>query len=406
MDEKTQKSEIVNQQSLINIAVIGSGTMGSGIAQVAATAGCIVKLFDLNQEALSKSKNALEVSLSKLVEKEKIDSAEKSRIQGNISYVSSMKELADSDLVIEAIVENLEVKRKVFSELEELVSKDTILASNTSSLSIASIAASCKTPDRVIGIHFFNPAPLMQLVEVIPAVQTSNEVLEKVVQIISDWKKVVAVAKDTPGFIVNRVARSFYSESIRIYEEGMADFATIDWALKTEGGFRMGPFELMDFIGHDVNYIVTETVFTAFYFDPKFKPSFTQKRLLEAGFLGRKTGRGFYDYSKELPKPTEDNALAKAIFERVIVMLINEAADTLFLNIASAKDIDNAMTKGVNYPKGLLAWADELGINWCVEKLDALYNEYHEDRYRCSPILRRFKVSGLTFTTETLNLKP
>lgn len=390
----------------MNVSVIGSGTMGSGIAQVAATAGCIVKLFDLNQEALSKSKNALEVSLTKLVEKEKIDSAEKSRIQSNISYVSSIKELADSDLVIEAIVENLEVKRKVFSELEELVSKDTILASNTSSLSIASIAASCKTPDRVIGIHFFNPAPLMQLVEVIPAVQTSNEVLEKVVQIISDWKKVVAVAKDTPGFIVNRVARSFYSESIRIYEEGMADFATIDWALKTEGGFRMGPFELMDFIGHDVNYIVTETVFNAFYFDPKFKPSFTQKRLLEAGFLGRKTGRGFYDYSQELPKPTENNALAKAIFERVIVMLINEAADTLFLNIASAKDIDNAMTKGVNYPKGLLAWADELGINWCVEKLDALYNEYHEDRYRCSPILRRLKVSGLKFTTETLNLKP
>ena len=381
----------------MNVSVIGSGTMGSGIAQVAATAGCIVKLFDLNQEALAKSKNALEVSLSKLVEKEKIDSAEKSRIQSNISYVSSMKELADSDLVIEAIVENLEVKRKVFSELEELVSKDTILASNTSSLSIASIAASCKTPDRVIGIHFFNPAPLMQLVEVIPAVQTSNEVLEKVVQIISDWKKVVAVAKDTPGFIVNRVARSFYSESIRIYEEGMADFATIDWALKTEGSFRMGPFELMDFIGHDVNYIVTETVFNAFYFDPKFKPSFTQKRLLEAGFLGRKTGRGFYDYSQELPKPTEDNALAKAIFERVIVMLINEAADTLFLNIASAKDIDNAMTKGVNYPKGLLAWADELGIYWCVEKLDALYNEYHEDRYRCSPILRRMAKGNKSF---------
>ena len=381
----------------MNVSVIGSGTMGSGIAQVAATAGCVVKLFDLNQDALSKSKTALEVSLSKLVEKEKIDSAEKSRIQGNISYISSMKELADSDLVIEAIVENLEVKRMVFSELEDMVSKNTILASNTSSLSIASIAASCKTPDRVIGIHFFNPAPLMQLVEVIPAVQTSSEVVEKVVQIISNWKKVVAVAKDTPGFIVNRVARSFYSESIKIYEEGMADFATIDWALKAEGGFRMGPFELMDFIGHDVNYIVTETVFTAFYFDPKFKPSFTQKRLVEAGFFGRKTGRGFYDYSQELPKPTEDNALAKAIFERVIVMLINEAADTLFLNIASAKDIDNAMTKGVNYPKGLLTLADELGINWCVEKLDGLYNEYHDDRYRCSLILRRMNEENKTF---------
>jgi 3-hydroxybutyryl-CoA dehydrogenase len=222
-------------------------------------------------------------------------------------------------------------------------------------------------------------------------------VLQKSVKIISDWKKVVAVAKDTPGFIVNRVARPFYSESLRIYDEGVADFATIDWALKTIGGFRMGPFELMDMIGHDVNYIVTETVFTAFYFDPKFKPSFTQKRLLEAGFLGRKSGRGFYNYNQDLPAPKEDSVLAKTIFERVIVMLINEAADTLFLNIASAKDIDNAMTKGVNYPKGLLAWADELGINWCVDKLDELYNEYHEDRYRCSPILRRMVREGSSF---------
>lgn len=381
----------------MNVAIIGSGTMGSGIAQVAATSGCAVKLFDLNQEALTKSKNALETTLSKLVEKEKIDATEKSRIQNNISYVNTLKDLSDSDLVIEAIVENLEVKRKVFSELETLVSENTILASNTSSLSIASIAASCQKPERVIGIHFFNPAPLMQLVEVIPAVQTSEEVLQKSVQIISDWKKVVAVAKDTPGFIVNRVARPFYSESLRIYEEGVADFATIDWALKTIGGFRMGPFELMDMIGHDVNYVVTETVFTAFYFDPKFKPSFTQKRLLEAGFLGRKSGRGFYNYNQELPAPKEDLVLAKSIFERVIVMLINEAADTLFLNIASAKDIDNAMTKGVNYPKGLLVWADELGINWCVEKLDELYNEYHEDRYRCSPILRRMAIANKNF---------
>ena len=381
----------------MKVAIIGSGTMGSGIAQVAATAGCEVKIYDTNLDALAKSKSNLEINLSKLVEKEKIDATEKTRIENNISYAHTLAELSHSDLVIEAIIENIEIKRKLFSELENYVSPETILASNTSSLSIASIAASCQKPERVIGIHFFNPAPLMQLVEVIPAVQTSEEVLQKSVEIITDWKKVVAVAKDTPGFIVNRLARPFYSESLRIYDEGVADFTTIDWALKTIGGFRMGPFELMDMIGHDVNYIVTETVFTAFYFDPKFKPSFTQKRLLEAGFLGRKSGRGFYNYNQELPKPTEDLTLAKNIFERVIVMLINEAADTLFLNIASAKDIDNAMTKGVNYPKGLLAWADELGINWCVEKLDELYNEYHEDRYRCSPILRKMKRENKSF---------
>lgn len=383
----------------MNVGIIGSGTMGSGIAQVAATAGCKVKLYDTNQAPLDKAKAALEKILSRLIEKGRIDSREKERIQSNISYVDSLKDLGDSDLTIEAIIENLEIKQKVFEELESYVSEDCIIASNTSSLSIASIAASLEKPERCVGIHFFNPAPLMKLVEVIPAVQTSKEVLDTSVQTISDWKKVVAIAKDTPGFIVNRVARPFYGEALRIYEEGIADFATIDWSLKTLGGFRMGPFELMDFIGNDVNYTVTETVFTAFYYDPRYKPAFTQKRFAEAGYLGRKSGRGYYDYTEgaEKPMPNEDQELAQSIFDRVLVMLINEAADALFLNIASAEDIDNAMTKGVNYPKGLLAWADEKGIDWCVSKLDTLYEEYHEDRYRCSPLLRRMKKTQKTF---------
>ena len=388
----------------MNVGIIGGGTMGSGIAQVAATSGCKVKLYDTNQAALDKAKASLEKILLRLIEKGRIDSEEKNRIQSNISYVDNLKDLSDSNLTVEAIIENLDIKKKVFSELESYVSKDCIIASNTSSLSIASIAASLKKPERCVGIHFFNPAPLMKLVEVIPAIQTSYETLEKSIDTIASWNKTVAVAKDTPGFIVNRVARPFYGEALRIYEEGLADFAAIDDAMKSIGKFRMGPFELMDFIGNDVNYTVTETVFTAFYFDPRYKPAFTQKRFAEAGYLGRKSGIGYYEYNdkgqiiiqSDSAEPL-DNRLSHLIFERILAMLINEAADALFLKIASAEDIDNAMTKGVNYPKGLLAWADEKGIDWCVNKMDELYNEYHEDRYRCSPLLRKMNRENKTF---------
>jgi 3-hydroxybutyryl-CoA dehydrogenase len=381
------------------LSVVGAGIMGTGIAQVAATAGWNVVICDTNEAILEKSSSSLVKVMNRLVEKGKIDQKMADGILGRIDFTQDQSYFENSDLVIEAIVENLEIKKKVFAGIEKIVREDTIIASNTSSLSLASIGASLENPSRFVGIHFFNPAPLMPLVEIIPAVQTAAETTTQAKEWVDSWKKLTVLAKDTPGFIVNRVARPFYGESLRINEEGIADYATIDWAMKELGGFRMGPFELMDFIGNDINYTVTETVFQSFFYDPRFKPSFTQKRMSEAGFLGRKTGRGYYDYAEGAvkPEPIKDEKQGKEILDRVLVMLINEAADALFLNIASREDIDLAMTKGVNYSKGLLKWADEVGIDWCVTQLDALYNEYREDRYRCSPLLRRMNRGGKTF---------
>ena len=383
----------------MKVGVIGCGTMGSGIAQVASTANCEVVLYDLNKEVLAKSKGFLEKVMNRLVEKGRQTNDSAKAIQVRITYSTDLKEMNGADFVIEAIVENLEIKHKVFKSLEAIVSKECIIASNTSSLSITSLAAALQNPERFIGVHFFNPAPLMKLVEIIPAVQTSDTVLQKTQETIDSWKKVTVKVKDTPGFIVNKVARPFYSEAIKMCEEGTADFATIDWAMKEIGGFRMGPFQLMDFIGHDVNYVVTETVFKAFYYDGRYKPSFTQKRLSEAGYLGRKSGRGFYNYAEGAtnPEPNTDPVLAEYIVNRIVAMLINEAADSLHVNIASAKDIDLAMQNGLNYPKGLLAWADEKGLSYCVSVMDELFDEYHEERYRCSPILRKLGKSNATF---------
>lgn len=365
--------------------------MGTGIAQVLATAGHEVALYDTNPQALERASKHLQKILNRLVEKGRMDDATAKAIFGRIYFVDNIYGYKDSELIVEAIVEDLDVKKDLFSRLESFTSDDCILATNTSSLSVAAIASACEKPERVLGLHFFNPAPLMKLVEVIPAVQTNSAMLEKARKAVEDCGKIAVVAKDTPGFIVNRVARPFYGEALRILEEGIADVPTIDWAMTELGGFRMGPFTLMDYIGNDVNYKVTETVFEAFYYDPRYKPSFTQKRLAEAGYLGRKSGRGYYDYREGAvnPESTKDEGLGRQVLHRILYMLINEAADALHLNIASREDIDLAMTKGVNYPKGLLAWADELGHETVVEGIDKLYDLYREDRYRCSVRLRR-----------------
>ncbi len=492
------------------IGVIGAGTMGAGIAQVAASAGHRVWLYDVTENAATLGVQKLTSGLQKLVDKGRIDDQRLQQIIGNISVADSLKDLADCSLVIEAIVENLEIKQKLFTKLETLCRDSTILASNTSSLSLTAIGAPLKRPEKLVGIHFFNPAPIMKLVEIISSLATGKSVADTAFDTIAEWGKKPVHARSTPGFIVNRVARPFYAEGLRMLEEGTASVATIDSIIKDAGGFRMGPFELMDLIGHDVNYAVTCSVFDAYYGDPRFKPSLTQKELVDAGFLGRKSGRGFYRYDKtadaEQPETvtskhspdhivlsgnsdfiqqcaalleqsdfnfdradstdsfiqagtaricltngktatllanesqetdlvivdltldfksatrvalaaadqTSKQALNEAtgFFQvigktvsiiddspglcvmRTVCMLANEGADAVNQMVCNAEAVDIAMKNGVNYPKGPLQWASELGLPMVVEVLDNLYAYYGEDRYRVSPLLRRKAYTG------------
>lgn len=388
------------------VGVVGAGAMGSGIAQVAATYGHTVLLFDQDAAQLDRAMVWIEKNLARSVEKNRITRDESSEIRRRIntagwesSGVDSYDDLKDAGLVIEAIVEILEVKRAVFASLDKVLAPDAILATNTSSLSISAIARASVRPERVLGLHFFNPPTVLPLVEIVPGRATAAEVTDVSRQLMEEWGKRPVIASDTPGFIVNRIARPFYGEALRIYEEGIADMPTIDWAMKEIGGFRMGPFELMDFIGNDVNFTATKTVYEAMFHDPRFRPALTQQRLFDAGFFGRKSGRGYYDYSPDstMPEPNRDPELGQLIFRRILSMLINQAADALYLRIASAHDIDTAMTLGVNYPKGLLAWADELGIPETVKWLSALQDFYGEERYRPSPLLKTMAEDGFTF---------
>jgi 3-hydroxybutyryl-CoA dehydrogenase len=386
------------------VGVIGAGAMGTGIAQVAASAGHDVVIADARDGATANAKAAIMKSTARDVEKGRVSRIDADTLIAHIDFRTDalsdgLTPYSKCGLVIEAVVEDLETKRALFRRLESAVAVECVLATNTSSLSVAGIASACERSSRVVGIHFFNPAPLMPLVEVVSWLGGDPAIANASLDLMRRWKKTPVMASDTPGFIVNRVARPFYGEALRLLEEGVADVLTIDWAMKDMGGFRMGPFELMDFIGNDVNYAVTRSVFEAMFFDPRYKPSLTQKRLVESNFLGRKTGRGYYDYraGARTPEPAKDVNTGLLIFERILAMLINEAIDAVFMRVASPEDIDLAMTKGVNYPKGLLAWANELGLERVHGWLERLQAEYGEDRYRPSPLLKRMARDGRRF---------
>ena len=502
------------------VGVIGSGAMGSGIAQVAASAGHQVILFDTRVDAAAKAIAAIGKLYARLVEKGRMTAHDADAAKGRIRVAATLADVRDCVLVVEAIVEDLEVKRCLFAELETIVADTCILATNTSSISVTAIGAELRRPQRLVGMHFFNPVPLMALVEVISGLATEQQVADTVFATAARWGKSPVHAKSTPGFIVNRVARPFYAEALRLLSEQAADPATLDAIMVDCGGFRMGPFALMDLIGHDVNFAVTRSVHQAYFGDPRFTPSVLQQEMVNAGFLGRKTGRGFYRYGDDDVKPAPQSeavqlrpetvsvsiepgvnhavtgsmaqrlagagftvahrkplpgaleheapafhcngaaifltdgrsateranankhpdtvlfdlafdyagatriALARAdqcgdaaynaavgLFQaagfivsriddvpgmavmRTVAMLANEAADAVNQGVCSAAAVDIAMQKGVNYPRGPLAWTDAIGVRQVVTVLSNLAASYGEERYRVSPLLRR-KLAG------------
>ncbi len=492
------------------VGVVGAGTMGAGIAQVAATAGHEVLLYDSIDGAAGRGIDRVASGLARLIERGKYSEKDKTALLARIRIVETLEQLAPARIVIEAIIENLDEKRELLVSLESLCGDDTILATNTSSISVTAIGAALEHPRLLVGMHFFNPAPVMKLVEIVSGLETDATIAQQVSDLATAWNKIPVHARSTPGFIVNRVARPFYGEALRLLQEGAASVATIDTALRDCGGFRMGPFELMDLIGIDVNFAVTQSIYHGFYEDPRYRPSIIQEEMVEGGLHGKKTGRGFYRYDgseaesaaeagpAEAPKSVtlagdlgaaeglaavignaglkleraeglgvimipgatlalsdgrsassrsvtdglsdlvvfdlagdfascprmvlavSEQAGEKArnaaaglvqalgktasfvedvpglIVMRTVCMLSNEAVEAVMTGVCSAEDLDKAMTLGVNYPQGPLAWADEIGLPQVLKVIDALACHYCEDRYRASALLRRKVAAGIS----------
>ena len=318
------------------VAVVGAGAMGAGIAQVAAVAGHRVLLLDNRPQAAQAAVEGLRAQLDKLAAKGKL-TAEAAQAAGQrLQAATQLSDLADAALVVEAIVESLSAKQTLFADLETLVSADCMFGSNTSSISITAIGSALRHPQRLAGLHFFNPAPLMALVEVVSGLATDAQVAEILFATATAWGKTAVHAKSTPGFIVNRVARPYYAEALRLRTEGAADCATLDAVMRESGGFRMGPFELMDMIGLDVNFAVTRSVWNAYFNDPRYLPSLIQQDLVDAGYLGKKSGRGYYDYREGAAKPQAHTEPGHALPSRIVVCGDVPAAQALAARLQAA----------------------------------------------------------------------
>ena len=387
------------------VGVLGAGTMGSGIAQLAARAGARTLLHDPLPDALQRGAQRARDGLAKEAAKGKLSSEEADAANARLQPVAALDAMSECELVIEAAPERLELKHELYARLAEIVSDECVLASNTSSLLVTAIASVVPHPERVVGMHFFNPAPVMRLLEVVAGEQSDERSLALAHATGEAMGKTVIRAQDGPGFLVNRCNRPFGLEALRLLQERIADIETIDRIVRVEGGFRMGPFELMDLVGVDTGLEISKSFYEQSFGEPRWRPSPITARYVAAGRYGRKSGRGYYDYSRDPYRPpdpdppagdadAEAQPVAGGVLERIVCQVINECAFALGEGVGTAQDIDTGMVLGLNYPRGPLAWADEIGLDHVLAVLDGLWEEYREERYRAAPVLRGLVRDG------------